>query len=239
MTQTEKILDLCAALKKSESTDRPVGHLPDAQLHHLIYIRNDPMEIPKESSTLALLLKTGIERRQRLMLAITLASSLLQLYHTKWLDSSWNKNDIIFLRDERDPRLFDVTKPFVAKHTYAYPLESDERESDSRKALLHLGILLLELCFGQALEDQPFWDECLGRDGRPNRFTERAAATIWHESVLGEGGELLSTAIRRCIDCAFGTSSTDLADAELRQAVHDNVVEQLQNVLRAHDGAIT
>ncbi|KAI9717098.1 MAG: hypothetical protein M1828_007431 [Chrysothrix sp. TS-e1954] len=237
--RTEKILDLCATLGESQSSDRPIGHLPDDQLKHLIFVSTPPKEIAKQSTTLAQMLKTGIARRQRIVLSITLASSLLQLYQTQWLSSSWGKEEVLFLRDERDPAQFDVSKPFLARQTYAYPANPEVLECDGRQALLHLGIVLLELCFGQSLEEQSFWKDFLGPDGKPNRFTNRCAATNWQESVLGEGGELFSTAIGRCIDCAFETSSTILADSELRQAVHDNVVEQLQSVLKAHDGAIT
>lgn len=235
---TEDIVDLCGALCKRNTEREAIGRLAggDGMVHHL-YTITELHESPTKSITLAAMLKNGLSRRCRLILAVICASSLLQLHGTSWLGCSLSKHDVIFLEDKYVSDRFDIRKPFLARQTTPHPHEDKgNARLEGERALSHLGILLLELCFGQALEEQPLWKHRLGSNRQPNRFTDREAAQEWQQSVLGESGEWYSTAVQRCLTCAFGTTSIDLADPELSQAIHDNVVEPLRATLLSHDG---
>lgn len=67
--------------------------------------------------------------------------------------------------------------------------------------------------------------------------TDKAAALHWEEiAAAAEGGEVHANVIRRCLGCSFGPDSTDLANEELLQAVHDSVVEPLQRLFAVFTG---
>jgi hypothetical protein len=54
--------------------------------------------------------KSRLTRKERLQLALTLASSVLQLHKTPWLSDCWGKNDILFLEGSSGPY---VSKSFL------------------------------------------------------------------------------------------------------------------------------
>lgn len=58
-------------------------------------------------------------------LAITLVSSIFQLSHTPWLDTKWNKKNILFSRAGNSLSLtVDLRYPYLAKHFYSGELHS-------------------------------------------------------------------------------------------------------------------
>ncbi|KAK4222671.1 hypothetical protein QBC38DRAFT_518724 [Podospora fimiseda] len=54
---------------------------------------------------------------------------------------------------------------------------------------LSIGILLLELLFGQSLESRPERTEFLRPDGTPNKYTDYCTATEWQRTVEMEVGD--------------------------------------------------
>ena len=104
-----------------------------------------------------------LTRVERLMLGVRLASSVLQLHDTHWLDETWGKNDIIFLLDHNDRPLLEM--PMVGlcfspdsckdRDIKSYN-QSNNRVGnhimEGNKTLLSLGIVLLELWFWKDLD---------------------------------------------------------------------------------------
>lgn len=247
-----EIVDLCSTISTEARDQAPIACLRHAQSQFIFHpgsrCRKEALKI--EFLTLGSILKKDrkqdMSRRDRAILAVTLASSVLQLHSTHWLKPNWGKSDVTLVLFKNDcgassiqrTTFVDPSLSFVSHNfTSGQSVPDEPLSGDSREILLRLGIVLLELCFGQALEDQVFRQNYLGPNGKPNKFTDRATASEWQECALGEGGELFATATRRCIDCAFGSSSTDLGNAEFRQAVHDNVVIPLQEVMKSYGTA--
>jgi hypothetical protein len=88
------------------------------------------------------------------MLSITLAASLLQLAHTPWLDRSWHKGNIVFLRaKDKSLRLADVQHPYLTLQHTSKQVDTDRNAlgHDSSK-LLALGVMLVEICSGEPIE---------------------------------------------------------------------------------------
>lgn len=112
-----------------------------------------------------------LSRPDRLRLAAVLASSTLQLYETPWL-YGFDKSNITCIVDADK---LNSLYPFLVKE-FSTPSSADVTQttssstSNSKETLLRLGILLLELCYGEALEDQEFRNNYM-KDGRPNDFT--------------------------------------------------------------------
>jgi hypothetical protein len=107
------------------------------------------------------------------MIGYVLASSVLQLSATQWLSPErLVKKNILFRQIENEIEIerLCLLHTFVPKGFLA---ETGSGFS-ARNMLSNLGILLLELCFGGAIEEQDIWKSYLGPDGKPHQLP-----TIW------------------------------------------------------------
>ena len=262
-----EIADLCEAVRNAhlERCKRPLGFLRDTQDRRHVFcppIQPTRFSEDAETVTLANLLsmsvsgngldQTGtvsmtLSRLERYSIAVTLASSLLQLYSSPWIEETWSKNDIYFLvAAEGSPRPILVDKPYITRKFTSHSPQSSVTSTNeqtgrntSTKSMRALGIMLLELCFGEAIEGQPIRSKYLGPDGQPNDMTDFCTAQHWlQRDALGEAGPEYAEAIRRCLFCAFGPKSTDLADDELRAAIYSEVVEPLEAAVKQFNSKV-
>lgn len=138
-------------------------------------------------------------RRQRLALSFILSSSFLQLLSTPWLAVSWAKSDIIFMSDPGEPGVYALDRP----HLYRNLADRDcQKQSDENitKSLRQLGIILLELCFGKLLEDQPCRKNWPPVNDENAKFAlDVAAALDWLQEVEGEAGPDYASAVGWCL----------------------------------------
>ncbi len=137
------------------------------------------------------------------------------------------------------------------------PTPAPEELSEAlRYSLLRLGIILLELCFGHALEEHPRYKKeqqvpgsCGARrtntpksaDFNDNDSTstndeerEEMAARHWQRSVYGEAGPDYGRAVQACISGDLDVRYPRAADFLL--AVHDDVVQPLERAVRLFEG---
>ena len=252
-----QIHDLCSAVMHGHriegTVEEPLGYLlDDRNRRHAFYPSTRPPVFSQHTETVTLgslisqsrrrrepgIEKARMSRLERYSIAATLASSLLQLYNSPWVGESWSKNDIYFVKAAEGSPIFD--RPYITR-SFKSSLGGDSITSgngasirdNSAKSIEALGIMLLELCFGEAIEDQPFRKKYLGADGQPNDMTDFCTAKQWwQDHALGEGGPEFHTAIRRCLFCAFAPKSTSLEDDELCAALYSEVVEPLETTLR-------
>lgn len=170
------------------------------------------------------------------MLANILAFTALQLQPTCWLPPSWNKSDITFMYSTNDKQL-QLSHPYVNKMFPVPPSSRPNSEEDCKESLLRLGILLLELTFNKPIETLPIREKYFGPQGIPNEFTDLCTAKAWRREVEGECGTGLSEAIRRCVDCSFG-SIPDWNNEAFLEEYSTFVLEPLKDLLRQWDGHI-
>ena len=235
-----EILDLCLALDRPTGAGRCLGYLSGQSRRKLGLYPLAPPSISREGGeTISLencLRKSSegsndikLSRAERFSIAALLASSILQLHTTPWLVEKWSKKDIVFFkRSKADPRPV-VSQPFIRRDLTQST--TSPSTTDHSQALQSLGILLLELCFNAALEDEPLRANYLGPDGKPNDMTDFATAMRWwKEDALGEAGPEFYQAVRRCLLCAFGPPTTDLANDELRAAFYEGVVLPIEKI---------
>ena len=255
----QEVDDICATIHNWTLPRNEFPYLLDEQKRkHVLYPIDDhnPPSHAVETVTLEKLLKhqadngqpvlaescDTLTRQQRFTIAAILASSFLQLHSTPWLADSWSKKDITFIRASDGSRRPLIEYPYISqsfissrtKTTPSHPLNTaypSSADYDCRKCLFSLGVMLLELCFGEALEDQKLRKLYYGPDNRPNDRTDYCTAQAWQKKVQGECGDGLSEAVRRCIDCSFGPRP-DLADKSFLAAVFAGVVEPVEEVLR-------
>ncbi|KAH7176145.1 hypothetical protein EDB81DRAFT_836293 [Dactylonectria macrodidyma] len=166
--------DICAAIEAASCRKRQfafvltgnqqLGSIPRDERTVIPYHRADRIALKsllcddksRHHSTL-------LPLRLRMLLALRLASNLLQLLQTQWLQSTWSKDMIFFLlrltgdvnNTSRDHLHIDFGRPFVSltfddSNASALP----QPNVDPKVALLELGILLLEIWHTWTLETQ-------------------------------------------------------------------------------------
>jgi len=157
-----------------------------------------------------------------------MATLLLSLDSPTWIPPNLDKTYIWVVKE---PSSTAIPTPYFIQPDILPYQSSTLKPERTQNHLLSLGILLLELLFGQTLEEQPERAGLMGPDGKPNRYTDLCTAIQWQEKVELDVGDGLAEAIRRCLYCDFGVER-DMGSASFVQAVLGNVVEPLKEFLR-------
>ena len=234
--RTVSITDICSSIAKCKIVDEDLGVLEDDQSDDQYLLRSQKIlvERPQDSVTLEMLLKgTGgmrLDRRQRYKLAYTLVSSHLELYLSPWLSSHWSKNDIAFVNDQDRPGL-RLDQPYIVHDVEQTNTHQGTAYVASDRLLQTLGILLIELCFGTALEDhemrKQYSADNEGRASNPDLVAalDLAVALEWSRSVGGEAGDLYSDAVQWCLRGQVAGARDD----KWREELFSNVVLPLRS----------
>ncbi|KAK3338726.1 LOW QUALITY PROTEIN: hypothetical protein B0H65DRAFT_511117 [Neurospora tetraspora] len=165
-----------------------------------------------------------LERKQRYSIALTIASSFVQLLDSPWLPTTLTKTDIIFLRDstsEDDDYFLDEDEPAFLNEPYVQqkltatitPNKTKQETVPIGTSLDQLGIILLELCFGKRLKDQPCRRRYDAKSPATNDHVRAiydvAAARDWQRKVQGEAGSDYASAVDWCLGGNRGCSGND------------------------------
>ena len=248
------IVDMCSRLYRSPASDKFIGFLVDemeADHKHYLSRTDNTFACEPRSQTLAdRLISSGenspsgsLSRKDRLDIAVTLASSVLQLDGTSWLKPHWNSSDIIFhVKNTSDPDSA-ATQPYLPWRSCTSEHETAVTSGNlmpghhfvRSNVLFALGLTLVELCFGKTLSkmQQPE-DEIQAKDDVAQRincaFRLLESGWIWKEM-----GDTYEDVVRRCLRQPFDVRDLDLDKEEVQQQVYDTVVvplnENLDNLL--------
>ena len=157
------------------------------------------------------------------------ASSHLQLHDSPWLRARWSKNDLGFQRD----KCGDIVswRPYISS---AFCSDSTDPLPSSMVAdhgMSALGILLLELCFGTAIEDHEIRRNFPTLDGEANSALDLVAAMQWYDRYANdEAGPEFAEAIKWCL--RNPVMSGGEKGQGWREQLWVQVVEPLQNCHR-------
>ncbi len=151
-----RVVDLCHTITYS-GVSPSLGCLADTENRYYIFPISEtgPAESISESISLERLLsKTSLvrlTRRERYVIALTIACSHLQLYDSPWLAAQWSKKDSLF-HCSKDHGIIGE-KPYISRsvHSTGEALDGQSAYAVADYVLSTLGILLLELHFGIAL----------------------------------------------------------------------------------------
>lgn len=240
-----EITDLCKAIR-IPSADRVIGMVMDQSLNHRhqIYFAEQsvPTQFQVDSISLESLLKTSrdqemrlsLSRRDRLQIAVTLASSVLQLDQTPWLRRKWSSAEIMFLyRDSQT----EFDKPYLSSRLSSNFPEFGNQGCTTKKlstttnpihhdALFALGIALIELAFGKPLEAMR------RQEGNETDYV----STNLIDSVYNEMGGRYGDVVRRCVHCPFDIRNKTFENEDFLETVFDLVATPLAQDLEAFDG---
>ncbi|KAH7133792.1 hypothetical protein EDB81DRAFT_904068 [Dactylonectria macrodidyma] len=203
---TQEIPILCTALNQTQ--DSCCGYLREDECRFYVYVlsRHNTHASPPSVTLDQILRGDGFPRptrTQRYGLALTLTSSFLQLLDSQWLPTPLQKTDIFFKSDPSDSGLFRLDEPRVHRQFKSRVDEpasgKSARVCEYPESLDRLGIMLLELCFGMALEDQPCrkdWPD--GSTAKEVAAYDLMAAREWQCQIVEEAGSDYAGARRYC-----------------------------------------
>ena len=184
----------------------------------------------------------------RLFLAITLASSVLQLDGTSWVRQQWRSGDVFFLPSEEDgPRMsrMDLLHPYVSWHNMpsrqdqgsaARPDQSIGASQIQNDFLFALGCTLIELSLKQRLIDRR-----IPADRQESEaMTDFTTAMRLRNEVYEESGLEYGDVVHRCLTCSFNLRNLrnfTFDNEEFQKAVIDHVYTSLERDFEHFNGS--
>ncbi|KAI9761902.1 MAG: hypothetical protein M1840_001518 [Geoglossum simile] len=167
-------------------------------------------------------------------LAITLVASVFQLSHTPWLEQKWSKKDIAFLRtSDKPPLSVDIKHPYLARDF----LQSSELGGQSSTGttndcsnLLALAILLLEISFGQSIE-QIRRPEDLGNKTVGDDKTDLQTAGRWYKAERPRLSSGFSKAILTCLQ-EYLNPDANFDDPDFCNVMKEKILQPLEDEMQ-------
>jgi hypothetical protein len=101
-------------------------------------------------------------KQQKWTLGLQLASSVLQLHTTSWLNERWGAKDILFFQHTNGTVFYDspfIRRTFTLSQSAVGSSASSSRRYRSIPVLFALGIVLIELYYRKPFEDLQNEDE--------------------------------------------------------------------------------
>ena len=193
-----------------------------------------------------------LTRAQRLDIAVTLADSVLQLHQTPWLKEEWSKSDVHFFLHGVDKSNRPIIEHPYLSHFFQIPAklnQSGPSETVKRidfghnqiinKSLFGLGIVLIELCLNQSIEElcSEFRDSNLPTfKGLLSAAELYGVATSLIDRVYEEQGTQYGYVVQRCLKCEFGVqdSKKQLDNDDFRALVYEGVLAPLEDDLKRY-----
>lgn len=170
--------------------------------------------------------------KDRAILAATLASSLLCLHDSPWLESSWSSRDVLFETASGDVKGDSLLRPHAK---VAFPHQSDQLKAlfaanleapfgILNRPLYSLDIILLELIINETLKSSKQRDDEI----------EFEVAWRLEREVCGRAGPRWADIVFACLHCPFQTTP-DFLNKDFLQAISINVVNPLLELTRLHE----
>ncbi|KAL6715524.1 hypothetical protein ACLMJK_006485 [Lecanora helva] len=172
--------------------------------------------------------------KERRILAVTLAHTVLNFSEGPWLQELWDKTHIFFFGVACEGERLDYSRPYLSTHFGAVTPKLEEDDGllvlHQNPSLLSLGILLLELHKCEPIEHH--WQDDDLDGGHPNANTNLVAAERLLENCVDDIYENYRAAVEACLTCEFATvEDVGLKDEEFRRLVHENIVAPLEEEL--------
>ncbi|KAL8950929.1 MAG: hypothetical protein Q9222_003051 [Ikaeria aurantiellina] len=248
---SSRIADLCQTIRNAADVGTTLGFLGGSHIGHHLYqhyvsllkVHTEPLgscvtlqevfDISRERHT-----DSSLTWRASLHIAVTLASSILQLDGTQWLRSQWRSSDIMFVASKSSGSTdaqVDYNQPHISwteLPAAVYDSYDDPDRMIECHTLFSLGITLTELFCGDTIARLS-----IAEDHRSNDLLMLwATATRLEQDVYEERGQRSGDVVRRCLRCPFDMRSKDVENEEFQMAVFDHIVDPLQKELDVFTG---
>ena len=226
-----RITDLCTHLAKIGPHDAQLGMLGSDSSSYSVYLPIQKVLSKPELRHITLdeILRNqkefSLSLRQRYTIALAIASSYVQLHATPWIWAQWNKCDIYLLYDSSSSVFYE--QPRISKKMSK---QMPPSPGPHDRSLVSLGIMLLELAFGQALEHNRFrlrHPTIINPDS--NHYLDAAAAKEWCESQAEDNHPHFAGVVLWCLGHATSRKKMDLDNDTWRTDLFNNVVRPISS----------
>ena len=235
-SNTPVIMDLCTAVATSRPEMSQLGVLEGDQESYVLKqnINSDGLVPSGDVVSLAQLLSkaAGVKlvRRHMCNIAFILASSHLQLYPSPWLSSQWTKANVVFPTIPGNPPQVRFDRPYLRKEVLSLTSAQVPSCASKDRALPRLAILLTELGFMEAIEEQKDRLQAGATTPEADNAVTHALVDLgltidWSRSVGDHAGEPYAAAVRWCL---YGPK-LDPENDKWRDELYANVVKPLQS----------
>lgn len=186
-----------------------------------------------------------ISVKERFQLALKLASSVLQLHSSGWLQESWSSKDVKFLES---PTGVMVNNPISIIRTHqSQPRQGMQQQQQQQyhhpsylppscnRTLFSLGVVLIELCHNRSLDDPWLQAQCRQPEILDDETRRYDLAYQLVKSLSDNASPGYEAAARRCIsglDCRENT----LEDEDFRKSMYESVLGPLKKTLERFGG---
>lgn len=241
------IINICTAVYEHCGVGQGIGFLTDEsvrQHRHNVYLVDEKVRQGMDPKSLEHLLQISkqrglafsLRRKDRLYIAVTLASSVLQLDGTLWLKRQWRSGDILFLPLEdltASRSRVDFAHPYVSLKVSPKDANTALIADAGRSTVAHrisseilfaLGITLTELCFGQNIYDMRVQEDIDPSEIMTNFNTASRLTSYVYEESGGRYGDVG----RRCLTCPFDVRDASFDNEEFQEAIFDSIVTPLR-----------
>lgn len=235
-TQHPDITNLCATLRNTAvsptKADICYGLVSDQGNNHqfLLHAAPPPPSVAQGRPIASIIEARDFNIKQRVLLAISLVSAILQSHSTGWdTSASWRKDDTRFLADGSNIRivLSSLLKSSIpASVAQSLPTQNYRTltEDETYELMSQLGVLLLEILYGKSIETlRTFKSQCALLDDVGVAKT----APDWND-VEGQVTEKVMRVIKCCLWTNFSGTSPNLLKQDFRRTVHDLIIARLQ-----------
>ncbi|KAK3312891.1 hypothetical protein B0H66DRAFT_382704 [Apodospora peruviana] len=240
------ITNLCDVLNSETLKDsKQLGYLNLDQTTRLSLHAYPPHAMTiAEMASLNLFIINTPSREARMRACLSMLTTLLVFGPTPWfsqqrrLDRCMTGNFLRAALTNPVSSTATILLPFASRDdAFLAPLGSAIDATTSTEAtramLFNTGVFVLELMYGDKLENQPWRDEYISTKTRAaNDATDLCTAMRWQKRTEEEFGYGIADAIRRCILCSF-EGAPDLASRAFVQAVWEGVVKPVEDFLTA------
>jgi hypothetical protein len=158
--------------------------------------------------------------KQRTILALNLASSVLQLHATEWLVESWTKKAIRFFQTRNLNTTVD--SPFILRR---FPRSVRSTGSTIESDVLELGVLLLEIWEQRTFES---WAIKESSNISSEYYARMAMALRWLKSATDSMTPSYADAVSVCVRFSFEGVQHDWENPNFRRAFCEKVIASLQ-----------
>ncbi|KAF8457351.1 hypothetical protein BDZ91DRAFT_507854 [Kalaharituber pfeilii] len=228
---------LCTGIKRAKGQKVCIGVLAsEANGTFRICPQHPGLHLrPKDIISLGGLLaqwKPGPFMKDRLKLTLQLATAVLQLYDTCWLDYLWSSKDILFERDKSGHPV--LSRPYVQKTFNGYspaltPNTKDDLSAKKiarmcKKMLRSLGIVLLEIYHWKCIADL---QSQLPKEGDE---TDEDPVSNLAADIVNIAGKTYGSVVEGCV-YGWGRAKA-LADEEFKVEVYQKIVAPLEEHLK-------
>ena len=166
----------------------------------------------------------------RLRLGVVLASSVLQLHESNWLNDRWTSADILF-ENRRDQSGAVIQRPFVQSKFHARKSEEDSAPAGALDEWASLTTFCNPLLFslGMVLCEIYHW-ECI--EVLQGGLSKSQAISNILKELFDIAGAKYDLAVRRCIQ-GLDRRGMSFSDDGFKRDVYEKIVHPLEENLRA------